>query len=90
MNTPIYVISAQADRSAEHLETIWDALHDYREVCIPEGKDESFDEIWDDITFAMEELRVALGLPDPVEADNPPPPHFDSIAITGGNMDAPL
>jgi hypothetical protein len=70
MNTPIYVISAQADRSAEHLETVWDALSDYREVYIPEGKDESFDAIWDDITFAMEELRVALGLPDPVEADN--------------------
>ena len=33
------------------LETIWDALHGYRENCIPEG--EVYDHIWDDITTAM-------------------------------------
>jgi hypothetical protein len=33
------------------LETIWDALHGYRENCIPEG--EEYDPIWDDICTAM-------------------------------------
>lgn len=32
-------------------ETIWDALHSYREDCIPEG--EEYDPIWDDICTAM-------------------------------------
>lgn len=32
-------------------ETIWDALHSYREDCIP--KDEEYDPIWDDICTAM-------------------------------------
>lgn len=35
------------------LETVWDALHAYREDLIPEG-DEMHDEIWDDICTAME------------------------------------
>ena len=32
-------------------ETIWDALHGYRENCIPES--EEYDDIWDDICTAM-------------------------------------
>lgn len=37
-------------------ETIWDALHGYREDCIPEG-DEAYDEQWSDICTAMAWLR---------------------------------
>lgn len=44
----------------QELETVWDALHAYREDCIPES-DEMYDEIWDDICTAMAwiEERVA-------------------------------
>jgi len=41
----------RADRDS-WLETIWDALHGFREDCIPEG-DTSYDEQWDDICTAM-------------------------------------
>mgnify|MGYP003644534001 FL=1 len=34
------------------LETVWHALHDYRENLIPES-DERYDEQWDDICTAM-------------------------------------
>ena len=34
------------------LETVWDALHAYREDLIPES-DEKHDEEWDDICTAM-------------------------------------
>ena len=37
---------------AQHLETVWEALHAYREDLIPEG-DEGYDEIWSDICLAM-------------------------------------
>ena len=37
-------------------ETIWDALHGYREDCIPEG-DEAYDDQWSDICTAMAWLR---------------------------------
>ena len=40
----------RADRDS-WFETIWDALHGYRENCIPE--DEEYDPIWDDICTAM-------------------------------------
>ena len=36
----------------ESLETVWEALWDYRENSIPEG-DEPNDECWDDICTAM-------------------------------------
>ena len=34
------------------LETVWDALHAYRENLIPEG-DERYDDQWSDICTAM-------------------------------------
>lgn len=40
----------RADKNS-WLETIWDALHGYREDCIP--GDEAYDHIWDDICTAM-------------------------------------
>ena len=42
----------RANNSDTWLETVWDALHAYREDLIPEG-DEQYDEIWNDICTAM-------------------------------------
>lgn len=44
----------------ESLETVWDALHAYREDLIPEG-DEAYDSQWDDICTAMAWITEALG-----------------------------
>ncbi len=43
----------------QELETVWDALHAYREDLIPEG-DEQYDEIWDDICTAMAWIEERL------------------------------
>lgn len=43
----------RADDPATWLQTIWDALHGFREDCIPEGDDPIYDEQWDDICTAM-------------------------------------
>ena len=40
-------------------ETIWDALHGYREDCIPEDH-EVYEEQWSDICTAMAWLREEL------------------------------
>ena len=42
----------RANDSDTWLETVWDALHAYREDLIPEG-DKQYDEIWNDICTAM-------------------------------------
>jgi hypothetical protein len=34
------------------LETVWEALHAFREDCIPEG-DPAYDDQWSDICTAM-------------------------------------
>ena len=44
----------------EELETVWDALHAFREDLIPEG-DESYDEQWDDICTSMSRITESLG-----------------------------
>ena len=44
----------------QSLETVWEALHGYREDCIPEGKVESYDKQWDDICTAMAWITEAL------------------------------
>jgi hypothetical protein len=41
------------------LETVWDALHAYREDLIPEG-DERYDAQWDDICSAMHWIDEAI------------------------------
>lgn len=43
------------------LETIWDALHGYREDCIP--PDEEYDYIWNDICTAMAWIGEELNAP---------------------------
>lgn len=41
------------------LETIWSALHGYRQDCIPEG-DPAYDDEWGDITTAMAWIEETL------------------------------
>ena len=43
------------------METIWDALHGYRENCLPES--EEYDHIWDDICTAMAWIGEELNAP---------------------------
>ena len=44
-----------------NLETIWDALHGYRETCIPEGNPD-YDRQWSDICSEMAWIAEELGL----------------------------
>ena len=48
------------------METVWVALQNYREDCIPEG-DAMYDNEWNDICTAMAWIREELGLPDEVD-----------------------
>ena len=52
----------------EELETVWDALHAYRERCIPENDsgdidhtDKTYDEQWGDICTSMSRITESLG-----------------------------
>ncbi|MBC18491.1 MAG: hypothetical protein CL942_15750 [Desulfovibrio sp.] len=44
----------------EELEVIWNALHGFREDCIPEGE-EMYDDQWSEITTSMARITEALG-----------------------------
>ena len=44
----------------EELETVWDALHAYREDLIPEGE-EMYDDLWGDICTSMSRITESLG-----------------------------
>ena len=47
----------------EDLKVIWDALHGYREDCIPEkAEEEHYDEEWDEICTARAHIHEALGI----------------------------
>lgn len=48
--------------SGSALETVWEALHGFREDCIPEG-DPTYDDQWGDICTAMAWITEALDLP---------------------------
>lgn len=50
----------QADDVKSWLHTIWDALDEYREVCIPGKGDTEEDRQWDDICLAMAWISQAL------------------------------
>tara|TARA_Y100001972_G_C7471434_1_gene240021 strand:+ start:216 stop:413 length:198 start_codon:yes stop_codon:yes gene_type:complete len=50
----------------DDLKVIWDALHSFREDCIPEG-DFMYDEQWDEICTAMARVHKALGLEPPLD-----------------------
>jgi|11_taG_2_1085331.scaffolds.fasta_scaffold122147_2 hypothetical protein len=48
-------------RTGEQIvNTIWDALHGFRETCIPEGTKE-YDEQWDEIGLCMDYITYAMG-----------------------------
>ena len=53
---------------AQNMNTIWTALHEYREKCIPEH-DHVYDKEWDSICDAMWEVCEALGLPTGADAE---------------------
>ena len=44
-----------------NLETVWEALHGYRERCIPEGNPEN-DREWSDICTEMAWIAEELGI----------------------------
>tara|TARA_R100001460_G_scaffold100602_1_gene144301 strand:- start:28 stop:189 length:162 start_codon:yes stop_codon:yes gene_type:complete len=43
------------------LKVVWDALHTYREDCIPEG-DLMYDEQWNEVCNAMFHIQEVLGI----------------------------
>lgn len=59
------------------IDTLWDALHVYRENCIPEGP-RSFDAEWDELCTAMAWLTEELGLTSAVEGSSPSAPATDA------------
>jgi len=44
------------------LDSVWDVLLMARDDCIPEGKDESYDEQWDEVCEAMSKIHKALNI----------------------------
>lgn len=54
--------------SKAQLETIWEALHIYREYLIPEGN-ATFDEIWSDVCTAMAWIEEDLLQEDGVDCN---------------------
>tara|TARA_A100001515_G_C4447013_1_gene168920 strand:+ start:96 stop:428 length:333 start_codon:yes stop_codon:yes gene_type:complete len=46
----------------DDIKVIWDALHAYREDCIPEG-DSMYDEQWNEICTAMANIQETLDDP---------------------------
>lgn len=48
------------------LDTIWSALHAYRNMCIPEGNDNHDDE-WSDICTAMAWLQEELDIDEKID-----------------------
>ena len=52
------------------IETIWDALHSYRETCIPEGVTPHYDVIWSDICTVMAKIEEELEVWENVSLDS--------------------
>lgn len=52
-------MSLHAQDPISWLETVWEALHGFREDCIPEG-DQDYDEQWNDICTAMAWITEAI------------------------------
>jgi hypothetical protein len=50
----------------DSIDTVWQALHAYREKCIPEGN-KANDEEWSDICTAMAVIQEDLNLEEITE-----------------------
>jgi hypothetical protein len=50
----------------EQINIIWDALHAYRENCIPES-DPSYNEEWEDICLAMAVIQEDLDVEEELD-----------------------
>jgi hypothetical protein len=68
-------------------ETIWEALHGYRENCIPEGGDPAYDEQWNDICSAMAYIQEELGVPEIVDNAEADPQEIAGNAEDKNNTD---
>ena len=69
-------IKMTEQETKNNLSIIWDALHDYRENCIPQYNDNDFtkdevtyDEQWDEICGAMANITEQLGLDSGADND---------------------
>jgi hypothetical protein len=50
----------------EQIAIIWEALHSYREDCIPES-DPNHNEEWEDICLAMAVIQEELGVEEEMD-----------------------
>ena len=62
-------MSLHAQDPHSWLETVWEALHGFREDCISEG-DQDHDEQWDDICTAMAWITEAITEEDDQPAED--------------------
>lgn len=44
------------------MQMVWDALHGYREDCIPEGVESWYDDEWNYICEAMDVIHKVMGI----------------------------
>jgi hypothetical protein len=44
----------------DEMESLWNALHSYRETCIPEGVDSQYDAVWSEICSIMAKVEEEL------------------------------
>ena len=51
------------------VDTVWHALHGYREDCIPESGDATYDEEWSDICTAMAWIQEELGVEEVMDGE---------------------
>jgi hypothetical protein len=59
---------ALSNVSSDELDIIWNALFSYRDECIPEGDDPSYDDEWGDICHIMAKITENL-IGDEVEIE---------------------
>lgn len=62
------MITVESNDRKGWLQVVWLGLEGYRETCIPEGLEESYDQEWQEICTAMAWIAEALEV-DPMEID---------------------
>ena len=64
MSTEVQKTEVRSNDPKSWVDCIWEALHAYREDCIPEN-DPMYDEQWDDICTSMAWISEELGVAQP-------------------------
>jgi len=64
MSTEVQKTEVRSNDPKSWVECIWEALHAYREDCIPES-DPMYNEQWDDICTSMAWISEELGVAQP-------------------------